>query len=163
VNTSHDPQAQGYTNDMSVPVAGPYTHSPVGPEGGSGSIREHSVFLLNSMLNSSFLGQTPSNAREAHMMGQQAPPALQHSYSSRLGGSASGRERGASYQPSQIRPGNAVSPHNVQEQHHYVHRTPGKYRYLPCRRVPALILNISSSTACYRHTGILGLFSLLQQ
>ena len=152
MNTSHDHRPQGHTNDM--PVVDPYTRSHVGPEGGSGSISEwHIVSLSSSMLNFSFLGQTPSNPRGVHIgdrnsarMGQQVAPALQQSYSS--GGSASGGEWNASHQPLHVRSGNAVSPHNVQEQDHYVHGAQGNYRYLPCRRVPAMILNNPSSNSC---------------
>ena len=110
------------------------------------------VSLSNSMLNSSFLGHTPPNPRvhiddrNAPRMGQQGAPALQQSHSSR--GSASSREWNASHQPSHVpRSGNAASLHNVQEQHHYVHGVQGNYRYLPCRRVPALILNNSSANS----------------
>jgi hypothetical protein len=151
VNTSHDHQQQGYTNNM--PVVDAYIHSPPGPEGGSGSISEHRVSLLNSMLNSRFLGRTPPSPREVHIgdgsaarMGQQVAPALQQSHSSRS--STSGHEWNSSHQPSRVRSGNAVSLHNVQEQHHYVRGALGSYRYLPCRRVPALILNNSSSISC---------------
>jgi hypothetical protein len=163
VNTSHGYQPQGYINN--TPVIDPYTRSPVG-DGGSGSISEHRVSLSNSMLNSSFLVQTPQNQRGTHVgdrnaarMGQQVAPALQQSHSSRV--STSGREWNASHQPSHVRSGNAASLHNVQEQYHYVQGVQGNYHYLPCRRVPALILNNSSSTSCY--AGILRLFPLLQQ
>ena len=97
-----------------------------------------------------FLGQTPSNQREVHTgernaarMGQHVAPALQQSYTS-----APGHEWNANLQPSHARSGNAVSPHNVQEQRHYVRGALGNYRYLPCRHVPALIFNNSSSTSC---------------
>ncbi|KAI0268481.1 hypothetical protein BGY98DRAFT_337445 [Russula aff. rugulosa BPL654] len=104
-NTSHDYQPQGYTNNTQV--VDPYTHSPVGHEGGSGSITR----------------QTPPNPPvHAARMGQHVAPTLQQSHSSR--GSASGREWNAqaSHQPSHgVRSGNPVQLHNVQEQHHYVH------------------------------------------
>lgn len=108
-----------------MPVVDAYIHSPAGPEGASGSISEHRVSLSNSMLNSSFLGRTPPSPREvqsgdrsAARMGQQVAPALQQSHSSRS--STSGHEWTSSHQPSRVRSGNAVSLHNVQEQHHYV-------------------------------------------
>lgn len=152
MNTSHDYQPQGYTS--STPVVDPYTRSPVGTEGGSGSISEQRVFLSNSMPDSSFLGQTPPHPQvhigdqNAARIAQHVAPTLQQSHSSR--GSASGREweAPASHQPSHVRSGNAVPLHNIQEQHHYVHGVPGNYRYLPCLRIPALILNNSSSTSC---------------
>ena len=144
-------QPHGHTNNPSVVV--PHTRPPAAPEGGSGSISEHKVSLSNSMLNSSFLGQTPLNPREVHIndrnaarMEQQVAPALQQSYSSQ--DSASGHEWSTSHRPSHVGSGNVVPHHNVQEQHHYVRREQGDHRYFPCHRVPALILNNTSSTSC---------------
>lgn len=159
MNTSHNYQPQGYTlANNNTPVDDPlaYTRSPgptapVGHDGGPGSISEHWVSLSNSMIDSCFLGQTPQNARvniggqNAATTGQQVAPTLQQSLPSR--GSVPGREWNASHQPSQVRSGNAASLHNISEQHHYVHGVLGNYRALPCRRVPALMFNNSSSTS----------------
>ncbi|KAF8492539.1 hypothetical protein F5888DRAFT_889001 [Russula emetica] len=103
-----------------MPVVDPYPRSPVGPEGGSGSIR-----------------QTPPNQQGVHIgdrnaprmpVGQQFAPTLQQSHSSR--GSASGRERNAGHQPSHVRSG------NVQEQHHYVHGALVTQGQPPARDMP---------------------------
>ena len=119
----------------------------------SRSISEHNVSLSNSMLNSSFLGQTPLNPREVHIndrnaarMGQQVAPALQQSYSSQ--GRVLGHEWNTSHRPSHVGSGNAVPHHNVQEQYQYVRGEQGDHRYFPCHRVPVLMLNNTSSTSC---------------
>jgi hypothetical protein len=142
-------QPHGHTNNL--PVIVPHTRPPAVPEGGSGSISEHKVSLLNSMLDSSSLGQNPLNPRDindrnAARMEQQVAPALQQSYSSQ--GGASGQEWNASHRPSHVGSGNTVPHHNVQEQHHYVRGEQGDHRYFPCHRVPALMLNNTSSTSC---------------
>ncbi len=98
------------------------------------------------MLNSCFLGQTYPIPQGVHVgdrnaagMGQQPAIALQRSHSSR--DSVPGHEWNASHQPSHARPGHAVSVHNVQDQHRYVHGQPGEYRCLSRCGVPALMLN----------------------
>ena len=146
-----------------------YTRSPDG-DVGSGSesaISEYRVSLSNSMLNSSFLGQTPQNPgthigdRNAARAGQQVAPALQQSHSSRGNTSGSEWSGNVGHQPSHVRSGNVAPVYNVQEQRHYGQGLQGDYHHLPCRRVPALIHNSSSSASC--HARILKLFPLLQQ
>lgn len=129
-----------------MPVVDTYTRSPAGREGGSELISERRVSLSNSMLNSNFLGQTPSNLRDvdngdrnAARMVQQVVPTLQPGYPYR-GNAASGSHGDwnpqAGYQPPP-----AVPLRNVQDQHRYVHGSGhGNYHYLLCRRVPSLIV-----------------------